>query len=75
MPHADDLPFTVELWAEDELSIAGELARAASLSIARAAFDTAAVSYPNRMITLRGPGANEIHAPSARQCLPSVEVA
>jgi hypothetical protein len=55
----DTLPFTIDLWAEDELSIERMLARAATLSIARAAFDTAAVTYPGRLVTLCGPGVEE----------------
>jgi hypothetical protein len=55
------LPFTIDLWADDELSIVEELARASSLSIARVAFDAAAVIYPRRMLTLRGPGVCETH--------------
>lgn len=55
----DTLPFTIDLWAEDELSIEQMLGRAATLSIARAAFDTAAVTYPGRLITLCGPGVDE----------------
>jgi hypothetical protein len=60
------LPFTVDLWAEDELSIERDLARIAELSIARMAFDAAAVTYPERLITLRGPGAFEAHSPQPR---------
>ena len=47
-------PFSVNLWAEDELSIERVLATAASISIARAAFDIASVSYPTRTISLMG---------------------
>jgi hypothetical protein len=67
----DALPFTIDLWAGDELSIVEEVARASSLTIARVAFDAAAVVYPRRMLTLRGPGVCETHAgtpcPAARE--------
>lgn len=61
MSDTEALPFTIDLWADDELSIVEELARASSLSIARVAFDAAAVIYPRRMLTLRGPGVCETH--------------
>lgn len=64
MPDTEELPFVVSLWDEDELGIANELACAASLSIGRAAFDTAAVIYPDRRITLLGPGVHEIYSPA-----------
>ena len=54
--HSRDLPFSVDLWDEDELSIERRLGQLSELSIARMAFDSAAISYPRRMITLRGPG-------------------
>ena len=62
MTATEDLPFFVDLWADDGLAVERELARAGSLSIARAAFDTAAVSFPGRMITLHGPGAFELRS-------------
>lgn len=63
MTDREPLPYVVDLWAEDELSVRC-LARAAERSIARMAFDAAAVSYPHRVITLRGPGMNEAHQPA-----------
>jgi hypothetical protein len=59
MSDTEQLPFTIDLWADDELSIVEVLARASSLSLARVAFDAAAVIYPRRMLTLRGPGVCE----------------
>lgn len=55
----DACPFSVNLWAEDELSIERVLATASSISIARAAFDVASLSYPDRTISLMGPGCLE----------------
>jgi hypothetical protein len=58
----EHLPYTVDLWAEDELTVRC-LARAAERSIALMAFDAAAVSYPRRAVTVRGPGLNETYQP------------
>jgi hypothetical protein len=55
------LPFTIDLWAEDGLSVVEELARVSSLSLARVAFDAAAVIFPRRKVTLHGPGVCEVH--------------
>jgi hypothetical protein len=52
-------PFSVNLWAEDELSIERVLATAATVSMARAAFDVASLSYPDRTVSLMGPGCLE----------------
>jgi hypothetical protein len=60
--HSRDLPFSVDLWDEDELSIERRLGQLSELSIARMAFDSAAISYPRRMITLRGPGVCEVRS-------------
>jgi hypothetical protein len=62
MRDSEQLPYIVDLWAEDELSVRC-LARAAERSIALMAFDAAAVSYPQRVVTVRGPGLNEAHQP------------
>jgi hypothetical protein len=64
MPEAEQLPYIVDLWAEDELTVLC-LARAAERSIALMAFDAAAVSYPQRVVTVRGPGLNETYQPPA----------
>ena len=63
MASAKGPPFMVELWSEDRQSIVERVARAATLTIGRAAFDAAAITYPDRMVTLSGPGCLEIHAP------------
>ena len=60
---SDDLPFTVNLWSEDELRIEAVLATAASLSIGRAAFDMATISHPDRTLSLIGPGTLETRSP------------
>jgi hypothetical protein len=62
MPETEQLPYVVDLWSEDELT-ASCLARVAELSIALMAFDAAAVSYPQRVVTVRGPGLYEAHQP------------
>jgi hypothetical protein len=64
MPESEQLPYIVDLWAEDELTVLC-LARAAERSIALMAFDAAAVSYPQRVVTVRGPGLNETYQPLA----------
>jgi hypothetical protein len=63
MLESEHLPYIVDLWASDELSVRC-LARAAERSIALMAFDAAAVSYPHQVITVRGPGLNEAHQPA-----------
>jgi hypothetical protein len=62
MLETEQLPYIVDLWAEDELSVLC-LARAAERSIALMAFDAAAVSYPQRVVTVRGPGLTETYQP------------
>jgi hypothetical protein len=62
MSKPEALPYLVDLWAEDELSVRC-LARVAELSIALMAFDAAAVSYPQSLVTIRGPGVYEAHQP------------
>ena len=62
MHDSEQLPYVVDLWAEDELTVSC-LARVAERSIALMAFDAAAVSYPQRVVTVRGPGLNETHQP------------
>lgn len=52
--------YTVYLWSADELRIEEELACATQLPIGLAALDAAAARYPDRLITLRGPGALEL---------------
>jgi hypothetical protein len=64
MSEPEALPYLVDLWAEDELSVRC-LARVAELSIALMAFDAAAVSYPQSLVTVRGPGVYEAHQPRA----------
>ena len=56
----EQLPYIVDLWAEDELTVSC-LAKAAERTIALMAFDAAAVSYPQRVVTVRGPGLNETY--------------
>jgi hypothetical protein len=58
------LLFTVNLWDEDESGITQVLAMTSSLALARAVFDIAVQDYPDRMVTLLGPGALEVRAPS-----------
>ncbi len=65
MPGPKRLTFTVDLWSEDRQSIAERVAIAATLTIGRAAFDAAAITYPDRMVTLTGPGCLEVHAPDS----------
>ena len=65
MLETEQMPYIVDLWAEDELGVRC-LARAAELSIALMAFDAAAVSYPHRVVTVRGPGLYEAHQPRLR---------
>jgi hypothetical protein len=62
MRDSEQLPYIIDLWAEDELTVSC-LAKAAERSIALMAFDAAAVSYPQRVVTVRGPGLNETHQP------------
>jgi hypothetical protein len=59
------LPYVVDLWTKDEQRVQAVLATAASLSIARMAFDAAVVCYPDRYLTLTGPGADEEWRPPA----------
>ncbi len=59
-----NLSYTVNLWSEDERSICEVLAKASSLSIARAAFEAAIAHFPDRMLTLLGPGALDVQAPT-----------
>ena len=61
MRDSEQLPYIVDLWAEDELTVSC-LAKAAERTIALMAFDAAAVSYPQRVVTVRGPGLNETRA-------------
>ncbi len=61
---SDSLPFAVNLWDEEERSISAVVARASSLQVARAAFDAAVAAMPNRMVTLHGPGALDVQAPT-----------
>jgi hypothetical protein len=73
MSKPEALPYLVDLWAEDELSVRC-LARAAELSIALMAFDAAAVSYPQSLVTIRGPGVYEAHqprTPGGSRCSPT----
>jgi hypothetical protein len=62
MRDSEQLPYVVDLWAEDELTVSC-LAKAAERTIALMAFDAAAVSYPQRVVTVRGPGLNETYQP------------
>jgi hypothetical protein len=59
MQTTETLPFSVSLWSEDDLRIDAVLASTATLSTGRAAFDTAALGYPDRKVTLIGPGTLE----------------
>jgi hypothetical protein len=60
-----DSSFVVDLWSTDEIRIEEELVRASCLSLGRLAFDIATITYPDRMVTLRGPGAFEVRTPSS----------
>ncbi|HEY8383005.1 MAG TPA: hypothetical protein VIL09_12735 [Microvirga sp.] len=66
-----NLPFVVSLWSEDELRIESDLARVVSLSLGRLMFDGAAVAYPHRMVTLRGPGVCEVRAAGTAETTPA----
>lgn len=47
------LPYTIELWSEDRTAVSKVLARAVSVSLARAIFAAAMTEYPDRRVTLR----------------------
>jgi hypothetical protein len=61
------LPYVVDLWTTDQQRVQAVLATAASLSIARMAFDAAVVCYPDRYLTLTGPGADEEWRPKGER--------
>jgi hypothetical protein len=47
------LPYSIELWAEDNAHVQTVLARAATASLARAIFSAACDEHPERRLTLR----------------------
>ena len=49
----EKLPYSVELWCEDDPMVEKILARAAKLSLARAIFVAAVEEHPGRRLTLR----------------------
>jgi len=49
----EKLPYCIELWAEDNSCVQKVLARAATLSLARAIFGAARDEHPERRLTLR----------------------
>lgn len=49
----DELPYAVELWGENRSAVEKVLARAFSVSLARAIFRAATEENPGRHITLR----------------------
>lgn len=51
--HDEELPYAVELWAEDRKSVEKVLARAFRLSLARAIFRAALDENPGRRVVLR----------------------
>jgi hypothetical protein len=59
------LPYVVDLWTRDQQRVEAVLATAATVSIARMALDAAIVSYPDRHLTLTGPGLEEVWRPPA----------
>jgi len=53
-PQSGDLPYSVELWYEDERELVERvLARASSAALARAIFKAAQGEHPKRRVTLR----------------------
>ena len=70
MPETENLPaenllYAVELWTADGSRVERPLAAAATISIGRMAFDAAIVTFPDRTLTLRGPGVQEEWRPPA----------
>ena len=67
------LPYAVYLWSEDETRVEQCLATAALPTIASMAMDAACLCYPDRYITLTGPGADERRRPppSPKAMVPS----
>ena len=57
VPHepaqSEELPYKIELWREDGSEVETVLARAATISLARAIFTAAAEEHPGRRLTLR----------------------
>ena len=49
----DELPYFIELWNEAASQLQRILARASTISLARAIFKAAIAEHPNRRITLR----------------------
>ncbi len=62
MPAIEHQPYTVNVWSEDELSIAQVLATAATLSIAQAAYAVACMEHQTKTISLIGPGYSDTRA-------------
>ncbi len=66
MPAIEHLPYSVNLWSEDELSIVEVLATASSRALADAAYEAACQAIPDRAISLLGPGVCQTRKAPAR---------